>query len=92
MLYFFIAKGDKDAIDNKGNNPLYLACKAEKLEVAGELLTNNKYTIDDTTEGIHGSSPLLDAVRDSNGIGMLNLLLQRAPKQNVQKALSEAIG
>jgi ankyrin repeat protein len=82
---------DTNAKNAEGNTPLHFACKAKKWEAVEDLLANNKYKIDVTIQDNFGNSPLLEAVKDSNALNTLKLLLQRAPSQDMQGALAKAM-
>ncbi len=99
MVKFFFDKGvDINIKDKEGYTPLHLACEWEKWNVAEELLSNNIYhdknnknKLDVTTENHHGDTALMESAMKLGGAKTLELLLQRAPSQNLQKPLTKAI-
>ena len=99
MVNSLLKKGADINIQNKqGYTPLHLACKKEKWNVAEELLTNNKYhnennnnKLDVTIENHTSDTALMESAMKLGGAKTLELLLQRAPSQNLQKPLTKAI-
>jgi ankyrin repeat protein len=99
MVEFLASNGANVNIqDKEGYTPLHLACKYEKWNVAEELLSNNIYhnknnknKLDVTTENHHGDTALMESAMKLGGAKTLELLLQRAPSQNLQKPLTKAI-